>query len=81
MLHQPKSAFTTVERRPTQRHRTSHIRNLALGVWNACFRWLRRRAVRRTLSELDDRMLRDIGITRADIEDVARGRVPPSPPM
>lgn len=34
-----------------------------------------RRAAIRTLNELDDRALRDIGITRSQIEDAVGGRV------
>ena len=34
-----------------------------------------RRAAIKTLSELDDRALRDIGITRSQIEDAVGGRV------
>jgi uncharacterized protein YjiS (DUF1127 family) len=36
---------------------------------------LERRAAIKTLSELDDRALRDIGITRSQIEDAVSGHV------
>jgi uncharacterized protein YjiS (DUF1127 family) len=39
----------------------------------ALFSRLERRAAIKTLSELDDRALRDIGITRSQIEDAVHG--------
>ena len=41
----------------------------------ALFGRLERRAAVKTLSELDDRALRDIGITRSQIEDAIGGSV------
>ena len=40
---------------------------------DALFGRLERRAAVKTLSELDDRALRDIGITRSQIEDAVGG--------
>ncbi len=42
---------------------------------HALFDYLGRRAAIKTLSELDDRALRDIGITRSQIEDAVGGRM------
>lgn len=39
-------------------------------------RWQRQRATIKALSALDDRMLADIGITRSEIEQLSRGRLP-----
>ncbi|MDA9421512.1 MULTISPECIES: DUF1127 domain-containing protein [Bradyrhizobium] len=46
---------------------------LANGV-SALFDRLERRSAVKTLSELDDRALRDIGITRSQIEDAVYGQ-------
>ena len=48
------------------------VRLLANGV-HALFDYLGRRAAVRTLHELDDRALRDIGISRCQIEDAVSG--------
>ncbi len=42
---------------------------------HALFDSLERRSAVKTLSELDDRALRDIGITRCQIEDAVYGQV------
>ena len=47
---------------------------LANGAY-ALFDRLERRSAVKTLSELDDRALRDIGITRSQIEDAVFGQV------
>lgn len=45
------------------------------GLWQALRRWWEIRTSIRTLRELDNRMLRDIGIDRYDIEAEVRARV------
>lgn len=50
------------------------FRALAHGAYTLFDRLERRSAVK-TLSELDDRALRDIGITRSQIEDAVYGQV------
>jgi uncharacterized protein YjiS (DUF1127 family) len=40
--------------------------------WRACARWRERRAALRELNALDDRTLRDIGISRSEIDWVVR---------
>ena len=65
-------------------HRDSVLRRAAFGtvgfirraLIGPIVRWERRRATIRTLSSLDDRMLADIGISRNEIEQLARGRLP-----
>ncbi|SFN46895.1 protein of unknown function [Bradyrhizobium sp. Rc3b] len=47
---------------------------LAQGAY-ALFIRLERRSAVKTLNELDDRALRDIGITRSQIEDAVYGQV------
>jgi len=47
---------------------------LAQGAY-ALFNSLERRSAIKTLSDLDDRALRDIGITRSQIEDAVYGQV------
>jgi uncharacterized protein YjiS (DUF1127 family) len=49
-----------------------------LGSWvNGIVTYLARRQAIQTLSELDDRALRDIGIERSRIEAAVRGNVDP----
>ena len=49
-----------------------------LGGWvNGVVTYLARRQAIQTLSELDDRALRDIGIERSRIESAVRGTVDP----
>ena len=49
-----------------------------LGSWvNGIVTYLARRHAIKTLSELDDRALRDIGIERSRIESAVRGIVDP----
>ena len=50
------------------------FRTLASGVY-ALFDRLEHRSAVKTLNELDDRALRDIGITRSQIEDAVYGQV------
>lgn len=50
------------------------FRALALAAY-ALFDRLERRSAVKTLTELDDRALRDIGITRSQIEDAVYGQV------
>ena len=44
---------------------------LLRSVWQAVVAWRQRQQTRRQLSMLDDHLLRDIGLRRADIEYVA----------
>ena len=49
-----------------------------LGSWvNGIVTYLARRQAIQTLSELDDRALRDIGIERSRIESAVRGIIDP----
>ena len=42
-----------------------------LDVWRRFLTWRQRRATRIVLSALDDRMLRDIGVARSEIDAIA----------
>ena len=48
---------------------------LPLRAWQALCRWWHIRSSIRTLRQLDNRMLRDIGLDRYDIEAEVRNRV------
>jgi uncharacterized protein YjiS (DUF1127 family) len=49
-----------------------------LGTWvNRVVTYLARRQAIQTLSELDDRALRDIGVERSRIESAVRGVIDP----
>ena len=52
------------------------FRALAISAY-ALFERLERRSAVKTLNELDDRALRDIGIERSRIESAVRGNVDP----
>jgi uncharacterized protein YjiS (DUF1127 family) len=41
------------------------------GLFSTPFIWLERAQARRRLADLDDHMLRDIGLSRSEAEDVA----------
>ena len=43
----------------------------ARSAWKAYVKWYEQRAAMHHLGQLDDRMLRDIGISRSEIEAVA----------
>jgi uncharacterized protein YjiS (DUF1127 family) len=46
----------------------------AIGIVKRCAAIVKRRSVRKTLEALDDHMLKDIGISRSDIDRIARGQ-------
>ena len=47
---------------------TGIVRSLAVGFVDCVISWQQRAAERHHLSGLDDRLLKDIGITRSDVE-------------
>jgi uncharacterized protein YjiS (DUF1127 family) len=66
-----------VNRRVVERaraYRAEAIKNL----FRRLFGWIRRRAAAARLHALDDRMLKDIGLNRGDIEQAVRGPELPS---
>lgn len=48
------------------------------GLWVRIERWWRRRATATALARLDDRMLRDIGLTRHQLSGIASGEIAPT---
>jgi len=50
----------------------SAVSQVAARAGETLHRWQHRRATMHELSRLDDRLLRDIGLSRGDIRDVAR---------
>jgi len=48
--------------------RSTATANVVTRVLDVVFGWLERSRQRRHLAELDDRLLRDIGISRAEVE-------------
>jgi uncharacterized protein YjiS (DUF1127 family) len=61
-------AFIRVaEARLDVRKLTRSLRRVAALVFTTLLEWQERTRQRRQLSELDDRMLKDIGLTRADV--------------
>jgi uncharacterized protein YjiS (DUF1127 family) len=50
-----------------------------MSYFSALFRRAKRNKVLSDLLKLDDHLLRDIGLTRADISDMRRGRYHASP--
>jgi uncharacterized protein YjiS (DUF1127 family) len=63
-------APTGVARRP------AIVSRICLACWDAVSGYFVRRSAIATLSELDDRALRDIGIVRSQIEAAVRGFIP-----
>jgi len=54
--------------------RAPAIESIAMGLLDLLSVWLDRARQRRHLQALDDRMLKDIGLTRADVEFEAHKR-------
>jgi uncharacterized protein YjiS (DUF1127 family) len=61
----------TVSSVPAKRRSASLLQR----AWQSLLRWRDIRSSVRTLRRLDNRMLRDVGIDRYDIEEVVRGRI------
>ena len=55
---------------------TQRVRSLLTQSWNAFQVWQARQALRDRLSQLGDRELQDIGVTRGEIELVVRTAFP-----
>ena len=74
LFRNPPGPFTTyenLERPPTDPLRDDHLVlltiNRLLALHAAFKRWRKRRKTLRALADLDDRQLRDIGLTRDDV--------------
>ena len=61
------SAVHTPEAGLYGREFTRAVRGLTADIFATVIEWHERARQRRHLSELDDRMLQDIGVTRADV--------------
>jgi uncharacterized protein YjiS (DUF1127 family) len=68
------SVRSEVTRRP------GAVSQLFSACWDRIARYLVRRAAVRSLRELDDRVLWDIGLERSQIEAAVRGFIAPSGP-
>ncbi len=51
-----------------RRSLAGRILSRAFSAWRAYLRWYERRAAKHHLHQLDDRILRDIGISRSEID-------------
>jgi uncharacterized protein YjiS (DUF1127 family) len=60
--------YNVTEARVTLKPRQSYVLQAVVGVFEQLAVWQDRRRQRSTLARLDDRMLRDIGLTYADVE-------------
>jgi uncharacterized protein YjiS (DUF1127 family) len=61
----------------TAAHRASFPRFMAASLASLRRRWARERTLA-VLRDLDDRLLRDIGVSRGDLEAARNGRLPQS---
>lgn len=62
--------------RPTVAKRPATVLRICVAVWDAVAGYVVRRTAITTLRELDDRALRDIGISRSQIEAAVHGLTP-----
>ena len=67
-MEQEMYRYNVSETRIGLRPRRSFVLGAAVAVFEVLAVWRDRRRQRSTLARLDDRMLRDIGITYADVE-------------
>lgn len=66
-----------IHRRPALPFKSvGRLQRLRITLFNALRRWQRIRRNRRELHELDERLLRDIGMTHADVEALTGIRIP-----
>jgi uncharacterized protein YjiS (DUF1127 family) len=74
MLLSPSSFPTSVRPAPSKRSVASVAQFFEEAV-DSLLLWMEERRQRRHLRELDDRLLKDIGLTRADVERETRYRI------
>ena len=67
-MEQQMYRYNVSEARVTLKPRRSFLLQAVVGVFEQVAVWQERRRQRFTLARLDDRMLRDIGLTYADVE-------------
>jgi uncharacterized protein YjiS (DUF1127 family) len=58
---------TSIERRPALEMRPTSVLEFARALLRRFLAWRRRRLDRRHLLDLDERLLRDIGLTRTEV--------------
>lgn len=61
-----------IARGPARKTTQPHLAGRFFEVWTTVELWLERARQRRQLRQLDERMLRDIGISRADADYLGR---------
>jgi uncharacterized protein YjiS (DUF1127 family) len=69
----PNSATTAEYVRIAREERARAMSGLLIGAFEALRRWYAGRCTEKALADLDDRILADIGLTRDDIRQIARG--------
>ncbi|MCA8908579.1 MAG: DUF1127 domain-containing protein [Rhodospirillaceae bacterium] len=63
----PTTGMSLTAARPRRAHLATRLSALPLRLFDALLAWQQRAAERRHLAALDDRLLKDMGLSRADV--------------